>query len=111
MTTRVFVLSQRSMFYEGIETLLAERGGFEIVGHCADSKRAIDCIQKKHPDVIILNLDDPETDLSKPVLCVFRERRNLRIIGLSLMDNKMCIYRGENVEVRQIEDLFNAVQD
>lgn len=106
---RVFVLSRRSLFHQGIETLLSQEAELEIVGQDTEPSEAVECIQKFNPDVIILNLDDPELDLSSPVLCVMREKTAIRIVGLSLRENKICIFQGEDKQVHKLEDLFNAI--
>lgn len=106
---KVFVLSQRSMFHKGIEALLSQRAGLEIVGQDTDPSAAAECIQAQSPDVIILNLDDPEPDLSSAVLCILRDRPGVSIIGLSLRDNQICIYRGEDKQVLEVDDLFEAI--
>jgi DNA-binding NarL/FixJ family response regulator len=108
---RVFVLSRRSLFHQGIKTLLSQVAEMEIVGQDSEPKAAVACIQKLKPDVVILNLDDPEPDLSSPVLCVLRERAGIRIIGLSLKDNRICVFQGENKEIQRLDDLFNAILD
>jgi DNA-binding NarL/FixJ family response regulator len=107
---RVYILSRGTIFLEGIETLLSSEKGFTIVGRNTELP-AVECIQSYNPDVIIINLDDPESDLSSAVLCVLKERLGISIIGLSLRDNKICIYRGEGKQVFQVEDLYKAILD
>ena len=108
---RVFILSRRSLFQQGIETLLSEQTELEIVGQESEPTAAVECIQTFNPDVIILNLDDPEPDLSSPVLCVLRDKSSIRIVGLSLKENKICVFKGEDKRVHQLDDLFNAILD
>ena len=108
---RVFVLSRRSLFHQGIKTLLSQEAELEIVGQDIEPQTAVACIQKFKPDVIVLNLDDPELDLSSPVLCVLRERSSIRIIGLSLKDNQICVFQGEKKEIHELSDLFAAILD
>ncbi len=106
---RVFVLSRRSLFHQGIETLLTQEAELEIVGQDTEPGAAVECIHAFNPDVIILNLDDPEPDLSSPVLCVLREKTAIRIVGLSLRENKICVFQGEDKQIHQLEDLFDAI--
>ena len=108
---RVFVLSQRSLFHKGIESLLSKGTEFEIVGQEAEPEKAVECILSQNPDVIILNLDDPEPSLSSPVLCVLREKLATRIVGLSLKENKIHIFQGKNKQIHNIDDLFQAIID
>ncbi len=80
-----------------------------MLGRTRNPSAAVECIHAFNPDVIILNLDDPEPDLSSPVLCVLREKAGIRIVGLSLRENKVCIFQGEDKQIHQLEDLFDAI--
>jgi DNA-binding NarL/FixJ family response regulator len=106
---RVFVLSRQSLFHQGIETLLTEEAGIEIVGQDTLPCDAVNAILTSKPDVVILNLDDPEPDLISPVLCVLRGEGNIRVIGMSLKNNNLSVFQGENKEIKNLEDLFNAI--
>jgi chemotaxis response regulator CheB len=97
------------MFHQGIETLISQEAELEIVGQDAEPGAAVACIHAFNPDVIILNLDDPEPDLSSPVLCVLREKTGIRIVGLSLRENKICVFQGEDKEIHHLGDLFDAI--
>ena len=105
----VFVLSRRSLLSQGIERLLAQEARLEIVNPEKDLSSAVECIQKHHPDVVIVNLDDPELDLSPAFLCILKERLGIRVIGLSLKENCISIYHGEHKEIRQVNDLLDAI--
>lgn len=107
---KVYVLSGGTLFLEGIQTLLSGVEGVTIVGaHTA--LPTVESIQSCNPDVIIANLDDPEPDLSPAVLCVLKERLGISIVGLSLRDNQICIYRGEDKQIFGVEDLYEAIRD
>lgn len=107
---RVFILSRHSLFGQGIETLLAKEAELDIVGRETDLSAAVECIQRSRLDVVIMDCDDPELDLTPAVMCILRERLGICVIGLSLRDNRICIYRGEHREVREVEDLVAAIQ-
>jgi DNA-binding NarL/FixJ family response regulator len=106
---KVYILFGGSLFLEGIETLLSGAEGLTIVGAHTELP-AVESIQSCNPDVIIINLDDPVQDLSRAVLCVLKERLGIAIVGLSLRDNKVCIYRGEDKQILGVEDLIKAIQ-
>jgi len=108
---RVFILSQQTMFSQGIETLLSQETGIEIVGRGTDLSASLECVQKNSPDVVIINCDDPEPELSSVVLDILRDRLGILIVGLSLRNNQISVYRGEKKQVRQVEDLLDAIQD
>lgn len=109
MSKRVFILSRHSLFSQGIETLLAQDPELEIVGRETDFATAAEFLQACPPDVVILNCDDPEPDLSPAVLCILRKRLEIRLIGLSLLDNRIYVYQGEEKQVCQVEDLLEAI--
>lgn len=105
----VFVLSKQTLFHQGIETLLTKESGIEIVGQDTLPCDAVNAILTCKPDVVILNLDDPEIDLISPVLCVLRGERNVRVIGMSLQNNNISVFQGHNKEISDLEDLFDAI--
>lgn len=109
--TRVFVLSRNSLFGKGIETLLGQETELEMVTTSEDLNTLEERIQECHPDVIIVNCDDPKDELTSAILCAVRERLDVRVIGLSLRDNNICVYRGEQKQIFQVEDLLHAIED
>ena len=107
---RVFVFSRQSLFGLGIETLLARESEIEIIRPSSDADTSLECIQTIRPDVVIINCDDPEKELALAIGSILQKRLGIIVIGLSLKDNKICVYRGEEKEVRQLEDLLTAVR-
>jgi len=108
---RVFILSRHTLFCDGIIALLSQESGFDVVGQDAQLSSAVDSIKSLRPDVVIINCDDPEPDLSQAVVSLLQNSLGVRIIGLSLEDNKISIYRGEDKQVKQVEDLLEAIVD
>ena len=109
--TRVFVLTRNSLFIKGIESLLGHAAGLEIVTTPEDILTLEETIQEFHPDVIIVNCDDPKDDLTSAIFCAIRQRLNLRVIGLSLRDNNISVYRGEQKQIVQVDDLLHAIEE
>jgi hypothetical protein len=108
---KVFILTRNTMFGRGIESLIAQSGDLEICCPEQYTGTTLDCILEYHPDVLIVNCDEPTDDLSSAVACLLQKRLDVRIIGLSLKDNRICICQGEAKEVRQVDDLLRAIQD
>lgn len=106
---RILVLSRQTMFGEGIKTLLSREDEIEVVDPTAEIEAAVQCIQTNKPDIVILNCDDPEPDITPAVLCILRERLGISVIGISLEDNSICIHRGERKQICQLEDLLEAI--
>lgn len=108
---RVFVLTRNSLFGKGIESLLGQDARLEIVSTPAQFESLEKSIQERRPDVIIVNCDDPKDDLISAILCALRERLDVRVIGVSLLENNIWIYKGEQKQILQVEDLLRAIQD
>jgi len=108
---RVFILSRHSVFSLGIETLLSQETGIEIVSQGTNPRASLECIQRYSPDVVIINCDDPEPELTSVVLDILRDRLGICVISLSLRNNQMSIYRGEKKQICQVEDLLEAIRE
>ena len=108
---RVFILSKQSMFGVGIEALLSQEEQIEIVNRDMDLSASLECLRKTDPDVVMINCDDPDPELTSAVMDILRERLGICVIGLSLRNNQISVYHGEKKDVRQVEDLLKAIED
>ena len=107
---RVFVLSGPSLFGNGLEGLLCEEPGLEIVGRETDPGQAVRRIRESHPDVIILADGEAARGLDAELLGLVREGLHVRIVEVHLATNTVCIYCGEQQSIREVGDLAGTVQ-
>ncbi len=107
---RVFLFSCHPLFGQGVELLLGQEAGLEIVGRETDVDKAVEDIQKLRPDAVIVASSDPENDFAPVVMRILREEAGTKIVGLDLRDNTICIYRGERRFVKEVEDLVKAIE-
>jgi hypothetical protein len=107
---RVFVISELSLFGEGLEGLLCEEPGLEIVGRETDPRQAVRRIKETNPDVIILTDGEGATGLDAELLRLVREGLHMRIVEVHLETNTVCIYCGEQQPIREVGDLADTVQ-
>jgi DNA-binding NarL/FixJ family response regulator len=63
MTVRVHLADDHTMFRQGLEAILASRGGIEVVGRSSTGgEDAVAIVGEKEPDVVIAEVDgDPNT--------------------------------------------------
>jgi hypothetical protein len=106
---RVLVVAEPSMFDEGIEELLRQEPGLEVVGREADPRQAVSRIRETHPDVIILTDGERATGLDVELLRLVREGVHVRIVEVHLETNTVCIYCGEQQPIREVQDLVDTV--
>jgi DNA-binding NarL/FixJ family response regulator len=107
---RVFILSCHPLFGQGVEILLRQEPGLEIVGREADVDQAVEHIHELRPDVVIFDNNDPEVDFRPVVMRILRKGLGTKIIGLNLRDNTLCIYRGEQRVLKEVKDLVEAIE-
>lgn len=111
MGKRVLVFSQQSIFGKGIEALLAKEPDVEIVHLSPDEKFTVECIMANQPDVVFMNCDNPEPDLSPTILSILKEKMDICFVGLSLNDNKISVFRGKEKQIMELSDLLRVIND
>ena len=106
---RIFILSSHPLFSQGVESLLCQKTGLDIVGREMDIDKALERLRELRPDVVIVDNSDAEAEFTPVVMCILRERLGTKVIGLNLQDNTICIYRGEQRVIKEVEDLVEAI--
>ena len=56
----VYLIDDQAMIRAAFRSLLAEAGGFSVVGDCGDARRALEDIQELRPDVVLLDITMPK---------------------------------------------------
>lgn len=59
---RVLIVDDEPLAREGLLLLLAEDQDVEIVGQASDGRSAVRAIEKRHPDIVFLDVQMPEYD-------------------------------------------------
>ena len=68
------------------------------------------CLQTFQPNIVVLNADQQGSPASE-WMRILRSAPGINLLGLSLRDNTICIYRGETRQVQEVEDLVQAIED
>ena len=106
---RIFILSSHPLFSQGVESLLRQQPGVEIVGRETDVDKAMECIKELQPDVVILD-GGPTRDPTLAVVRILGEGVGTKLIELNLQDNTVYVYRGEQRVVKDVKDLIEAIE-
>jgi len=107
---RVLVVSQPSLFEDGIEELLRQEQGLEIVGREADPQEVIRRNKQGSPGVVILVDGEGTTGLEAELLGLVREGFRIRVLEVHRGTNALCVYCGEQQPIREAGDLAQTVQ-
>lgn len=62
MNKKVLIVDDSALFAHTLETIASAAPGFEVCAQANDVYRAVECIQKQKPDLIILDVEMPGMD-------------------------------------------------
>lgn len=104
---RIFIIWSNPLFRESVRLLLKHQD-IEIIGAAADFADAQDEILRLQPDTLII--EDIGGGTHAEALAILESSHCVkRIIGFSLDDNKLSVYRREERTVVRAEDLLSLV--
>jgi len=98
------------MFREGIQGLLQRKTDVEIVGQETDFHKAIEQIRELKPDIVIVEDGEDEAYPTTIMMGLINAGLKAQVIGLNLEDNTLTICRGEQLVIREVEDLMKAIK-
>ena len=93
--TRIVIVSDQSLFGQGLVDLLGHQQGLDVVDHvtCANALPGI--LEESHPDVLFFGCSDPENCPAPLFARSLRRGHVRRIICVHLEDNEAYVFRGE----------------
>lgn len=105
---RVFIVASHPLFAQGVESLLNGQSGLAVVGMGPAELAVVDQIRTLRPDVVVLDADSDAQTALLPVL--LRENLGIKIVGLTLEDNRIDIYYQHQIIGTDVGDLVEAVR-
>lgn len=110
ISTRVLVLSDESLFTLGVQNLLRQHPSLDIQSIESDLDEALGCLETFEPHVVVLDSDHQQGTFASEWMHILRSRPQIKLLGLSLEENTIVIYRGETQQVREVADLLRAIE-
>jgi len=107
---RIFIISDQSLFGQGLDSLLRQESGLDIVGCERDVDAAVERIKMLQPDVVLREINEPQSDFGQITRRILREHNRLKLIELSLQDNAVHVYCGERRVIDQYTDLLGVIE-
>ena len=103
----ILIVSQYSLFDQGLRSALSRQPGVEVVGVCRDLEEAYVQVQALHLDVLLL-IAGPE--IVRDSTFRLLEEISPSIIRISPTDGTMQVYRREQVDQASLDDLMTAIE-
>jgi hypothetical protein len=105
---RVFIVASHPLFAQGVESLLDGQSGLAVVGMGTAGLEVIEKIRELRPDVVILDADSESQATLLPLL--LRENLGVKLVGLTLEDNRIDVYYQQQIIGTDVGDLVEAVR-
>jgi NarL family two-component system response regulator LiaR len=80
---RVLIVDDHEIVREGLQILLGEESGFEVVGMAADSEDAVTLVTRHTPDVVLMDLVMPGLDGIETTKRVLSASPSTRVLVLT----------------------------
>lgn len=106
----VYIISRHPIFGEGIEEMLRRREGVEILGVEQEISKSIDQIVELHPEIVLIDCNDDQDEISAAMMQILRKGVEAKIIGLDIQSNSFYVYMREQHEVRKFDDLLDEIR-
>jgi len=91
MDTRILIADDHSMFADGIESILNEQDGIQVVGKCYDGASILPYLKENDIDIILLDVNLPEKngiEVCKEVIAAFPE---MKILAISMFNQESYV--------------------
>jgi DNA-binding NarL/FixJ family response regulator len=108
---RILIISQHLMFGYGLESLLHQETGLNVVGWERNIAHATNTIKELEPDAVILDRDDTSFDFTSELLQILHLHPGLKVICVNLQDNNLHIYQSHQRVANDVEDLLEAIKE
>lgn len=90
---RILLADDHKIIRDGLKALLEQTPEFKITGEAEDGQKAVTFCRKAPPDVVIMDISMPLLNGIEATRQVLAENPGIRIIGLSMHNDKQFIQR------------------
>jgi hypothetical protein len=108
--TKVLVVSDQSIFGRGLEDLLREQEGIDLITDQVTDVGALpECLERCRPDVVFFGCSDPGNCPTPLFVQSLRGGLVRKIICVNLEDSAVYVFHGERHAVEDVQDLLEAI--
>lgn len=106
---RVVVLRSRSLYIEGLRSLLNDHEGLELNSVDADQRNAMECIRSFCPEVVILDSWDATVTPNLTIPQILNENPGAKVISIDPTTFEMSIFYRQQVKAANLEELVEVI--
>lgn len=110
MAIRVLIIGRHHLFHDGITHLLGEQSDLMVVGSVSSWDKARELMVHEQPDVLIIDHESAELHENDLAPLLENADRDIKVIYLTLAQNKMVIHKRQQIVDVTAVDLLQAVQ-
>ncbi|HMQ52019.1 MAG TPA: response regulator [Anaerolineae bacterium] len=107
---QIYIISKHTLFRKGLVSLLRRKSKYELIGQNKSIEDAIPEIQTLKPDVVIVDINQSAGENLQAVVDILRLDTKMTVVGLSLHDNQVRVYRTEKRMASGLDDLVAAIE-
>ncbi len=117
---RVLLVDDHKLFRQGVQSLLASRPDFEVVGSAGDGFEAIRLARETMPDVILMDVEMPRCNGLEATQQIKRELPHIKIIMLTVVDDDEVVFEAiksgaqgyllKDLEARQLFEMLEGLR-
>lgn len=116
-TIRIVIVDDHALIREGLKKLLELDPKFEIVGLADNGNKALEIVEKKNPDVVLLDINMPELNGIECLKKLKQQFSDVKVIMLTIHDDSEYLIETVNIGAEgyvlkdaDVSQLSNAIQ-
>lgn len=114
---RIFLADSQDLLREGVKRILAQHGGFDVVGEAGDGQTALAGVLKTKPDVVLIDVMMPVLNGVDATREILRELPKTKVLALTIYASEEYIHQvldagamGYILKDAKSEDLVRALE-
>ena len=91
MSIRVLIADDHKIMLAGLRSLLEKQADFEVVGEAENGRKAVQMVQEKTPDVVVMDVSMPDLNGMEATKQIIESLPETKVIALSMHSDKRFV--------------------
>lgn len=89
---RVLIADDHLLFRDGMRALLGAVPDLELVGEAATGQEAVELVAQLHPDVVVMDIQMPETSGIEATRWIVQQRPETRVLVVTMFEDDNTVF-------------------